>query len=314
MVLNRVVVPMRMLATIAIIATIAPVAASAVGAQGRGRGAGADITRLDSLRGRVAAALGGVDSATRRIRPGVLLYGFALECTKCTQTLRPRWDTVLVRNSGDPVRYRVTPLAWLPYEYTDWPRVAAVAPGGPAERAGIEVGDSLVAVNGLSILAAEGTRQFNTVRDGDPVTLTLRRGGRELDVLLTLTSMDWTRAPTGFVGRGSAGGRGAGGGVGGRGVGGGAGGRGMGGGARGELSVVESSLPLRFEGRVGAAPVEVMSDSPLTVEMEASGDLVIHVAGSTVRVHPTATGRGGRGGQGGGRSGARGGRGAPPEP
>jgi hypothetical protein len=54
-----------------------------------------------------------------------------------------------------------------------------------------------------------------------------------------------------------------------------------------------------------------MSDSPLTVEMEAGGDLVIHVAGSTVRVHPTTTGRGG---QGGARGSARGGRGAVPEP
>jgi membrane-associated protease RseP (regulator of RpoE activity) len=286
MVLNRrfFLASTRMLATVATFAAIATVAANDLGAQGRGRGSFPDSARLDSMRRRLVSAGLVQYYVTRRGRPEMLLYGVALECTKCTKpTPGARlWDSVFTWYPRDSARGQA--FAWLFYIYTEWPRVAAVAPGGPAERAGVLVGDSLVAVNGQSILAPSGSREFNNARAGDNVTLTLRRGGRDVDVSLALNGVNWV------TGRGRQGGAGGGEGAG---AGGGARGRGMGGGARGGLPLVGSTLPLRFEGRVGAAPVEVMSDSPLTVEMEASGDLVIHVAGSTVRVHPTGPGRGG---------------------
>jgi hypothetical protein len=262
MVLNRAWVSMLALATIA---------AGELGAQGRGRAvAVTDTARLDSLRAlyaRVALRMKLQDWQFRNQGPGLLLYGFALECTPCEKP-RLRWDTAFVRVRPDSTRIVQLPF----YNYSEPPRVAALAPGGAAERAGILVDDSLIAVNGVSILTPSGMQLLRGVRAGDDVTLTLRRGGGNVDVTMLLSGLG--------EGRGGRAGRGGRGGLGGRGA----------------LPADEPALPLRFAGNVGATPVEVMSDTPITVDMEAGGDLVIHVAGSTVRVHPS-----GPGGRGGGR-------------
>lgn len=242
---------------------------------GRGRGAVPDSAASD-LRRRVQESLVRlrveVDSLSRRGQ-NLLLYGFALECGSC-DVWRVRWDTVNFRTRADSAA-----AIWMPLSvYRESPRVAALAPGGAAERAGILVGDSLVAVNGESIITPEGMRQFRTVKSGEGVRLTLRRNGGLVDVTMTMTGgrgrggrgegAELSRSGRGSVGRG--------------------GGR--------EAMPADAELPLRVAGNVGTTPVEVMSDTPVSVEMEASGDLVIRVAGSTVRVRPTGTGR--RGGRG----------------
>lgn len=265
MVLNRVSVSLLALAMFV---------SGEAGAQGRGRGAApADSLRprVDSMAARLRALLDGLDYSVLSARPGFLPYGLALECSNCRKTtfvldssalFRLRADSALRRVYRDTTfRLRVDTgrMMRMPlYTYSEWPMVAALAPGGVAERAGVLVGDTLVAVNGQSILTPEGARQFATVRPGQDVTLTLRRAGRTLDVTVTLAVPE---------GRGARGGRG-----------------------RGAPPSDLGALPLRFAGQVGATPVEVMSDAPLTAEMDPSGDLVIHVAGATVRVRPTGAG------------------------
>jgi putative radical SAM enzyme (TIGR03279 family) len=54
------------------------------------------------------------------------------------------------------------------------PRVVAVAPGSPAARAGIEVGDELVSINGAS---PRDIIQYQLMIDEDELDLELRRGG-----------------------------------------------------------------------------------------------------------------------------------------
>jgi hypothetical protein len=241
MVLNRVWVSMLAVATIA---------GGELGAQrGGGRGSPSDsarrdsfFTMLESLRVRrdsLRLGLAGLAARLPMLGAGSLVYGFALECTHCNQ-VRILWDSA----GGGWARPA--------QRYSEWPRVAALAVDGSAARAGIQVGDSLVAVNGESILTVEGARQFSGVRVGDAVTLTVRRGGRNVSVTITPSA---------------AGGR-----------------------RHGGPLPAEPALPLRLPGQVGVTPVEVMSDSPLTVEMDPSGDLVIHVAGTTVRVHPRGPG------------------------
>lgn len=72
----------------------------------------------------------------------------------------------------------------------DWPAVLAVVPGGPADRAGVRVGDELTAIDGTPVPAQTGTRSYARMEqlaamleaaEGDgSVRLALRRAGQPL--------------------------------------------------------------------------------------------------------------------------------------
>lgn len=66
-------------------------------------------------------------------------------------------------------------------------RVVAVTPGGPAQRAGIEVGDRITAIDGVPVptRAGAGSAGSGHFDAGKPVTLTVDRGGRVLHVKVT---------------------------------------------------------------------------------------------------------------------------------
>lgn len=61
--------------------------------------------------------------------------------------------------------------------FTELPEIAAVAPGSPADSAGIVPGDTLWAVDGISILTAEGARRFLDAPVGVAMYLLVRRAG-----------------------------------------------------------------------------------------------------------------------------------------
>src|SRR5262245_8912048 len=94
--------------------------------------------------------------------PRPLLFGFALECVRCEST-SPR---------GFPGRGRGPLATW---HYNEYPHIADVAPGGPADRAGIRRGDVLMDVDGISLLTDEGAQRFSALRAGDTVRLTIAR-------------------------------------------------------------------------------------------------------------------------------------------
>ncbi|NLG25970.1 MAG: PDZ domain-containing protein, partial [Clostridiales bacterium] len=75
------------------------------------------------------------------------------------------------------------------------PQVAQVAAGMPAELAGLQVGDRIVAVNGEAISFDEAgyqrmTELFAGHDAATPVTLTIERGGQSLDLSVALTEVD----------------------------------------------------------------------------------------------------------------------------
>jgi hypothetical protein len=119
----------------------------------------------------VITATAGTASAQPAGAPRPLLYGFALECDKCGPAPRDASDVAA------------------PWRYAQPPRVVAVAPGGAAARAGVREGDSVTAVDGLSLLTAEGARRFSDVHGGDRVRLTLQREGKAIDLPITLTAV-----------------------------------------------------------------------------------------------------------------------------
>jgi membrane-associated protease RseP (regulator of RpoE activity) len=71
----------------------------------------------------------------------------------------------------------------------DGARVTTVVPGSPAETAGLEVGDIIVAVDGRNVTQAmpldEIIQQYEA---GDRVDLTVERGGRERTIRVRLAS------------------------------------------------------------------------------------------------------------------------------
>jgi putative serine protease PepD len=65
--------------------------------------------------------------------------------------------------------------------------IAAVSPGSPADEAGIEENDVVVAVDGLRVSSMiDLAAKIRTAQPGDTVTLTVERGGEEIDIPVEL--------------------------------------------------------------------------------------------------------------------------------
>ncbi len=71
------------------------------------------------------------------------------------------------------------------WEFSEAPSVFSVDPDGPADRAGLRPGDTLVSIDGKSLTSREGGAAFGGVRPGQQVSIRYRRDGRERDVRLT---------------------------------------------------------------------------------------------------------------------------------
>lgn len=71
------------------------------------------------------------------------------------------------------------------FETDVFPVVASILKGGPADTAGLVVGDRLLAVNGHPITSSESGRLLGSLEPGDSVTLEVRRGDRVLEIALS---------------------------------------------------------------------------------------------------------------------------------
>lgn len=133
------------------------------------------VAMLSLLPSVVAQAQRNPGATEIRIGERPVLFGFALACVGCTFGGGPRGRAGgSGRASGPPVLYR------------DYPLVEAVIPGGAADSAGIREGDILKAIDGLSLLSAEGTRRMSTAVAGEVVRLSFERSSRPFDVSLKL--------------------------------------------------------------------------------------------------------------------------------
>lgn len=100
--------------------------------------------------------------------------------------------SITVVRGGQTLTTRVTPTAQTRYEFGDigvfpdvHPHVAAVNPGEPADKAGIEVGDEVLAVNGQRVTFPRELSEAIAGKAGQPITVTIRRGNSQQDITVT---------------------------------------------------------------------------------------------------------------------------------
>jgi regulator of sigma E protease len=99
---------------------------------------------------------------------------------------------IVVRRDGHDLDFDVTPDAQTKYEVGDigvlpeiHPQIRAVAPGQPADRAGLKTGDVILAASGRADVTREQLIDIIKAHDGRPMTLRIRRGTSEQDVSVT---------------------------------------------------------------------------------------------------------------------------------
>jgi hypothetical protein len=109
--------------------------------------------------------LGTLSKRTTEPAGGRPWLGVALSCSECE-----------VMEQGGT-------RAW---SFHAWPVLAEVSSMGPAARAGLESGDSLTSVDGLTLLSSEGGRRFASLEPGQQIVLTYRRAGREGSARVTV--------------------------------------------------------------------------------------------------------------------------------
>jgi hypothetical protein len=71
------------------------------------------------------------------------------------------------------------------WTFSEPPSVFSVDARGPADRAGLRAGDTLIAINGTALTSRDGGAAFGSIRPGQELTLTYRRDGREARAHLT---------------------------------------------------------------------------------------------------------------------------------
>ena len=140
------------------------------------------------------------------------------------------------------------------WESDEYPELSLIASGGPAARAGLQVGDRLTHIDGYSITGTQGSRRLGAVRPGQKVRLTVSRGGKVLTRELTLGRRPEARAAAMVAG------------------------------------VRPATAPrpgvrreLRYTGKIEDVSVEVWSGAPSTVE-RVGDTMVITVGGTVIRL------------------------------
>jgi regulator of sigma E protease len=137
----------------------------------------------------------------------------------------PKWDTirgdallspgtplpVIVERNGQRVPLQLTPvprtedgetagfLDFLP-DYGDVPVVVReVTPDSPASGAGLQVEDQLVAIGGQPVRSAEQVTQYISAHRGQPITITIKRNGRQSDITATTQKLPDGKERLGFA-------------------------------------------------------------------------------------------------------------------
>lgn len=136
----------------------------------------------------------------------------------------PKWDTirgdsllspgqplpVIVERNGERVPLLITPvtrtedgetvglLDFIP-DYGDVPvTVREVETNTPASEAGMQPGDRLLAIAGQPVKSAEQVTQFIREHKGQPITLTVNRDGRQVEITATSRKLSDGRERLGF--------------------------------------------------------------------------------------------------------------------
>jgi regulator of sigma E protease len=137
----------------------------------------------------------------------------------------PKWDTirgdallspgqplsVVVERNGQRVPLTITPIArtedgetagvldFLP-DYGNVPVVVReVTPNSPASETGLQMADQIVAIGGQPVHRAEQVTQYISEHKGQPITLTVKRGGSQLDITATARRLPDGKERLGFA-------------------------------------------------------------------------------------------------------------------
>lgn len=105
----------------------------------------------------VVASVGPVPRATYRLLPSGW-FGFGIQCTNC------RWSVEEETGLSE-------------WNFSAPPEISSVQEGSPAAAAGLRRGDVLTEIDGESLVSREGGRRFGSVKPGETVQWTFRRGG-----------------------------------------------------------------------------------------------------------------------------------------
>jgi regulator of sigma E protease len=136
----------------------------------------------------------------------------------------PKWDTirgdallspgqplpVVVDRNGQQIPLTITPVArtedgetagfldFLP-DYGDVPVIVReVTPNSPASEAGLQPGDRILAIGGQPVRSAEQVTQFISEHKGQPITMTVKRDGRQMDITATARKLPDGKERLGF--------------------------------------------------------------------------------------------------------------------
>ena len=137
---------------------------------------------------------------------------------------QPKWDTirgdallspgqplpVVVERDGQRIPLTITPiprtedgetagfLDFLP-DYGDVPVVLRdVTPNSPASEAGLQPGDQIVAIAGQPVRSAEQVTRYVSEHKSEPITLTIKRNGRQMDFTATARKLPDGKERLGF--------------------------------------------------------------------------------------------------------------------
>jgi len=137
-----------------------------------------------------AGELIGVNTAIVSPSGGSLGIGFAVPVSTAREVMEQIIATGSVTRGFIGVEAReLTPdlVETLKLSSASGVQIAGLVPGGPADRAGAQVGDILLAIEGHPI--ANQHAMLETVaklRPGEPATMRLRRGPRDIDLRITV--------------------------------------------------------------------------------------------------------------------------------
>jgi len=114
-------------------------------------------------------------------------FGVELSCGDCgwrsAGILEGRLAYAAAVRSASPAL--PTPTGGAVFVTSEFPVIESVEKGGPADEAGLLPGDRLLSVEGTPITSPEAGRTLGALREGQSVTLEVRRGDRILEVTVT---------------------------------------------------------------------------------------------------------------------------------